>query len=252
MIPHSYSLSMQGVDPGRQENKEARTPAKKNRRHLDSTAEEEDAVAGSRSSSHSPPLSMSPRHDMKVRQISQGVEDLSWRNMRAPRTQSEGEEEELGSPERIDQGEVNIDAMTAIPMPPGPSETQIEGTQPDSTTSSQDPGMEVHHGNSLTSFIDSSNDPPCGLDSESDAAEKDKGLKRKLADRAVSAGPQDHTTVNSTIGLEPLKRPRDDADRDDNPRETKRPSPPPETEAESSKGISSFKLVCNLYFPELI
>ncbi|KAG6829062.1 hypothetical protein H0H92_005836 [Tricholoma furcatifolium] len=63
------------------EPRDTRTPAKKNRTQLDAT-EEEDDDSQSRSNSNSPPLGVSPPHEMKikVRQISQGVEDINWRN----------------------------------------------------------------------------------------------------------------------------------------------------------------------------
>jgi Ran-binding protein 3 len=51
---------------------------------LDPTVEEEDNGSGSGGSgSTPPPLLSSPRQEMriKVRQISQGVEDISWKNM---------------------------------------------------------------------------------------------------------------------------------------------------------------------------
>jgi Ran-binding protein 3 len=79
------SIRSQDVDPISKENKETRTPAKKNRIQLDPTEEEEDIMPRSRSNSDTPPQSVSPPQEMKmkVRQISQGVEDLSWRNMKA-------------------------------------------------------------------------------------------------------------------------------------------------------------------------
>ena len=66
------------------ERKDCITPLKKNRRRLDPTVEEEDNGSGSGGSgSTSPPILASPRQEMriKVRQISQGVEDISWKNM---------------------------------------------------------------------------------------------------------------------------------------------------------------------------
>ncbi|EGO22635.1 hypothetical protein SERLADRAFT_417027 [Serpula lacrymans var. lacrymans S7.9] len=68
--------------PHAPESKESRmSPAKKGRVQLDTTVEEDDAQQRSRTPSHphSPPLSVSPPHEVKVRQISQGVEDISWR-----------------------------------------------------------------------------------------------------------------------------------------------------------------------------
>ncbi|KAG2365127.1 hypothetical protein BDR07DRAFT_1399927 [Suillus spraguei] len=76
--------------------------------------------------------------------------------------------------------------------------------------------------------------PPARRPSDSDSGESEKGLKRKLADRGTSQGPENLVTLPSA---EPAKRPRDDTDKDENPRESKRPSPPPEqkpTVAETS------------------
>ncbi|KAG1879252.1 hypothetical protein F4604DRAFT_1579445 [Suillus subluteus] len=67
--------------------------------------------------------------------------------------------------------------------------------------------------------------PPARRPSDSDSGESEKGLKRKLADRGTSQGPENLVPLPSA---EPAKRPRDDANKDDNPRESKRPSPPPE------------------------
>ena len=89
-------------------------------------------------------------------------------------------------------------------------------------------------------------------DSDADFAEKDKGLKRKLADRATSQGPQDFNQIQASVNLEPLKRHRDDTDKDDNPRETKRPSPPPELNLEPKKSpaprLVRHRALCSLGF----
>ena len=68
------------------EHRDTRTPAKKYRTiPLDPTEEEEDGASQSRSDSGSPPLGVSPPQEikMRVRQISQGVEDLGWRKITA-------------------------------------------------------------------------------------------------------------------------------------------------------------------------
>jgi Ran-binding protein 3 len=65
----------------------------------------------------------------------------------------------------------------------------------------------------------------------------EKGLKRKFLERGTSQGPTENEESSKHV-LEPLKRPRDESDKDDNPRETKRPSPPP------SPPKSPLKLVC--------
>lgn len=67
--------------------------------------------------------------------------------------------------------------------------------------------------------------PPSRHASDSDSGDSDKGLKRKLADRATSQGPDNLAPLTSA---ESAKRPRDDTDTDNNPREPKRLSPPPE------------------------
>ncbi|KAG6879944.1 hypothetical protein C0992_009302 [Termitomyces sp. T32_za158] len=79
--PVSTTKPVGDVDVPR-ERRDTRTPAKKNRTRLDPTQEENDD-ARSRSNSNSPPLSTSPPNELKirVRQISQGVEDISWQNM---------------------------------------------------------------------------------------------------------------------------------------------------------------------------
>jgi Ran-binding protein 3 len=91
--------------------------------------------------------------------------------------------------------------------------------------------------------------PPARRPSDSDSGESEKGLKRKLADRGPSQGPENLVPLPSA---EPAKRPRDDTDKDDNPRESKRPSPPPEQKpaaAESSapkfvRHCLSFRKLC--------
>jgi Ran-binding protein 3 len=45
---------------------------------------------------------------------------------------------------------------------------------------------------------------------------------------------------------EALKRPRDDGDNDDNPRQTKKPSPPPEKNLDKEATATAPKLVCGL------
>lgn len=111
---------MQDVDPlTTREHKETRTPAKKNRTQLDTTEEEEDTVSRSRSNSRSPPLSASPPHEMKirVRQISQGVEDLGWRNMTAITPEKDDEVGSASTPPatRVEEnGSVDTEAGDAI------------------------------------------------------------------------------------------------------------------------------------------
>ncbi|KAJ7252545.1 hypothetical protein C8J57DRAFT_1474187 [Mycena rebaudengoi] len=170
--------------------RETRTPAKKNRLHLDSTAEEEDGGVP-RSRSQSPPAETiaSPPQEMKmrVRQISQGVEDLSWKTMKNAAAEKQHEDDE--------PTEIKVDAEE----PPALAEGDVVSRR----------------------------------DSDSDSGEREKGLKRKFLERGSSAGPQENGD-EPKAPTEALKRPRDDSDKDDNPRETKRPSPPPEPNARKS------------------
>jgi len=59
--------------------------------------------------------------------------------------------------------------------------------------------------------------------SGSDSGDPDKSLKRKLADRGTSHGPENGDAVRKIDDSETSKRARDD---DDNPRAKKRPTPP--------------------------
>ncbi|KAJ8079631.1 hypothetical protein PM082_011218 [Marasmius tenuissimus] len=191
-----------------QEQKETRTPAKKNRIHLGPTAEEDDH--GSRSRSNSPPtmLSTSPPQEMKmkVRQISQGVEDLSWRNRAQAKNEEKPDSQETSMNTEPDaQGrEDNVEVQ----------QTSDKERSPNGATPPTDDARAV---------------PTSRRDSQSDSGEKDKGLKRKYLERGTSAGPQEGEVAGQPA--EPIKRQRDDAGKDDNPRESKRLTPPPEGES---------------------
>jgi len=159
---------------------------------------------------------------MRVRQISQGVEDLSWQNMQAATPDKDADEDDAGpAPGDVQdliatQGptvNIKVDSETQDESPKTPEETQLTQSQSVMDVSPAVPRKEAS-GEETTFHFRS--------DSESGG---DKGLKRKFLERGTSQGPNE--TVD-TSGPEPLKRPRDEADGDDNPRETKRPSPPPE------------------------
>ncbi|KAJ7255429.1 hypothetical protein B0H12DRAFT_1202147 [Mycena haematopus] len=211
--PATTPKSATDTDPLIREYKEARTPAKKNRLHLDSTAEEEDGPI-TRSRSPSPGLdvdvSVSPPQEMKirVRQISQGVEDLSWQNMQNASPEKPGTLLEDSDP---------ID---------GSMEIKVDTEEPPSSDGATD--VPATEDASIASAVLSSR-----RDSDSDSGEKEKGLKRKFLERGSSAGPPENGD-DSKAPAEPLKRLRDDPDKDENPRETKRPSPPPEQNAPKS------------------
>jgi Ran-binding protein 3 len=203
------------------ERKDSVTPLKKNRRRLDPTVEEEDNGSGSGGSgSTTPPILVSPRQEMriKVRQISQGVEDISWKNMQHAYDKDEDVEIDSLSEATLEpalklttqKDKVNcravMDGDDSSPTTPDISllSQSIQNVQDDATTSNLSPNTPTR--------------PRKGSDSG------EKGLKRKFLERGTSQGPADE---ESNHVPEPLKRPRDESDKDDNPRETKRPSPPP-------------------------
>ncbi|KAJ7696468.1 hypothetical protein B0H17DRAFT_929523 [Mycena rosella] len=229
--PATTPKSNTDSDPFVREYKDARTPAKKNRLHLDSTAEEEDGLI-TRSRSPSPgadvSVSVSPPQEMKmrVRQISQGVEDLSWQNMQnatpqkttalAPFVGSHSHSEDSDPMESADgSAEIKVDAEEP-PSSDGAVEIPAAEDAPPEPSSLMPAGL-----------------PARRDESDSDSGEKEKGLKRKFLERGTSAGPQENGD-ESKASAEPLKRLRDDPDKDENPRETKRPSPPPEPNARKS------------------
>lgn len=185
----------------------------------------------------------SPPHEVKVRQISQGVEDID-----------------------CDDG---TDVVEGAQIPEVASFDGSEGTTPvaaSGTPSAIEGSAEQDAGAGDSTMQDSEK----SSDSEGN---EEKRLKRKLADRATSHGPE---TSQAIVGKksarpkvndnsprakkrisspgtpemaldakkltppstppalddkisEPLKRPREDGEKDDNPRHTKKPTPPPET-----------------------
>lgn len=196
--------------------------------HLDTTLEEDvlDAQSQSRSRTpsypQSPVLSVSPPHDVKVRQISQGVEDMKWQQ--GPQSQQEARSDSqlsITPSQDANEMQASIKATQAV------SESQSAQAPPCSLSSVDDTTEDVEEAQDTASSL-----PHTRRTSESDGGETEKGLKRKLADRATSLGPESGPST-VTPSAETAKRPRDDADKDDNPRVSKRPSPPPEQNDES-------------------
>ncbi|KAJ7716134.1 hypothetical protein B0H16DRAFT_1614505 [Mycena metata] len=213
--PATTPKSTADSDPLVREYKDARTPAKKNRLHLDSTAEEEDGgITRSRSPSLGPDVSVSPPPEMKirVRQISQGVEDLSWQNMKN------------ATPEK---STALASFMDADESADGSTEIKVDTEEPPSSDGAVDVSIADDAAREPSSAL------PSRVDSDSDSGEREKGLKRKFLERGTSAGPPENGDKPNGPA-EPLKRLRDDPDKDENPRETKRPSPPPEKDAHKS------------------
>ncbi|KAF9224070.1 hypothetical protein BS17DRAFT_94603 [Gyrodon lividus] len=198
---------------------DVKSPAKRGRVHLDTTLEEDTVDAQSRSRSrtpshpHSPALSVSPPHEVKVRQISQGVEDIKWQQ----RLPTQNETEPFDTEAEASSDKEDRIAATQVDLAEEPTEMP-----PSSFTSNEDATAEAEEAEDTTSSL-----PHTRRASESDSGEPEKVLKRKLADRGTSQGPENGPST-ATASVETSKRPRDDTDKDDNPRVSKRPSPPPE------------------------
>lgn len=204
-------------------------PLKKNRRRLDPTKEEEDGGgSGSASGSPpSPPTLASPRQEMKrkVRQISRGVEDINWKNIKPVKFEKDTDVE-IDSVEPIAEAAVEDDADPGTHQELADKDNKAE--EEDSPPKTPDDSVLSRSVQDVRSVVDSpmvtSPEAPIRLRAGSESHEK--GLKRKFLERGTSHGPPENGE-SSQQPPEPLKRPRDEADKDDNPRETKRPSPPP-------------------------
>jgi Ran-binding protein 3 len=232
------------MDVSPKDHKESRTPAKKNRVSLDTTAEEDDNVVQPRSPSLSPPQSASPPHEIKVRQISQGVEDITWRNNLASGACVTPERE----PDALSDFDVtdnHVDPMISEDAGlPSPAATQIEEVPPPSNDSSVASAMEVHvDAPTEPNVLPKDHDPHqthSRRGSESDGFEREKGLKRKLGDRAISVGPQDAVVaVKATAAIDSLKGSTDISEESKSAKGTKNPSPPLESVSESNQTSTS-------------
>lgn len=238
---------MKDTDPFARERKHSSLPLKKNRRALDPTEEEEDnAISnsgpGSRSDSGSPDtrgvesVLTSPRREMrrKVRQISQGVEDISWKGPIDPTTSDKDIEIEASSASSVD---VISHAPTAEVLNGEAQDYEVCRKIDEEQTPPKTP-EESGHSQSIQDIPHLNPDTAMQSPERSSRAIdeaghlrvssgiNDKGLKRKFLERGTSQGPSENGDTEQHPS-EALKRPRDDADKDDNPRESKRPTPPP-------------------------
>ena len=163
---------------------------------------------------------------IKVRQISRGVEDLSWRKNKSE------------SPEGLPRSNKREDDDVILSQSTGNGDHDEAGkpldrdedneTPPKSPVDSQMSQMSQSVPN--IRFGAKEHEAPrvaVSQHSRKNSESGDKGLKRKYLERGTSQGPQDTSDLPKSPA-EPTKRLRDDPDRDENPRETKRPSPPPE------------------------
>ncbi|TFK82939.1 hypothetical protein K466DRAFT_590131 [Polyporus arcularius HHB13444] len=257
--PGTPQAATQEPDP---ERKDRRTPAKKNRISdpaLETTQEETEDDT---------PTSGSPPHETKVRQISQGVEDITWKQIKkddpaehavdhameeVPEGQLEQVASEATKPTADDAKETNQQDTTLPPLLQGENPPILDDTAGDFEDSGAAAGAE-HPANShipgapqppapavppaSTSVSTSPSDTqvssiplPRHHRRDSDSSDQEKGLKRKLGDRTVSESLVSGETLPGRNGVTTAgatKRPRDDPEADPNTREKKRPTPPPE------------------------
>ena len=207
-------------------------------------------------------VSGSPPHETKMRQIGEGVHGIE---MKKKDTEDDGRvvaftpfptTEDAPSEEKSPKPEEPLPTVTDSVVP------EPDLAQPETTTSVAEPSA-------------ANDDPPVLLDKPKRASadyllpfpatrrgsdssgEQEKGLKRKLGDRAVSesreaeavgkkASKKDLTDAATSCAVG-TKRSRDEEDKDPNPKEAKRPTPPPEetakTEVEKPPVASSSKVV---------
>ncbi|KAF5319013.1 hypothetical protein D9611_012671 [Ephemerocybe angulata] len=252
--PAGTPTTPQDVDSATRQRKDSstRTPAKKNRRVLDSTLEEDDhnGTTRSRSNSVSPPLSVavSPRQEMRIRQISQGVGDLHWKNMQQEPDDRDEEmfDEKAGlqpageglqdaaiidSDKDGGAGTVTDQTHDAIVV----DETQVNAADtpprtPDASLSQVVPtevkALDVPTESTGAGHLAATSDASLRSDGESGT---DKGLKRKFLERGTSQGPTEDLPTTST---EEKNTPSEAAQDAVKPHDTKNPSPTPESQPE--------------------
>lgn len=291
---NAYKTHSQDTDPPIRERKDSRIPLKKNRRGLDPTEEEEDGTgSGSRSGSVSPPtvtILASPRQEMKnkVRQISRGVEDITWKGVDSSGSDKNGDVDiasvpllapptVLGKPNDKAKEDSDLDNIMADDHETPPDEhkdTDIEPVpslaQPSALRKETDQFREESVKDTDNTMADDYETPPktpeqstfsrsiqdvqaidtpmvlaspMATNHRRVGSENEKGLKRKYLERGTSHGPPESGEPSVKLN-EPLKRPRDGSEKDDNPRETKRPSPPPSPPRPSPPSPKVPKLVC--------
>ena len=211
------------------------------------------AIEGDSGDEHKMVISVSgsPPHETKMRQISEGVHGIEMKKV-----------------DTGDDGRVVV--LTPFPTAESPA-VEVKPIDPEEPPAKRaDP---VLADGAVTSAVTDdvllpldrkkrgstdSLPPVLGSRRGSDSSvEQEKGLKRKFGDRAVSesretervgkkASKKDVTDA-ATTSAAGTKRARDEESKDPNPKEAKRPSPPPEkaakTQAERSPVASSSKVV---------
>ena len=183
----------------------------------------------------------SPPHETKMRQISEGVYGIEMKKTDAedddpavtptpfPTTEDAAGDDK--SPDSKEPPTILTDSAVPDLVQPEPSISPAE-----SSAATDEPLAPLDRPKrASTDYLLPFPSSRRGSDAE---VEQEKGLKRKLGDRAVSesreaecvgkkASKKDVTDA-ATTSAAGTKRARDEEDKDPNPKEAKRPSPPPE------------------------
>ena len=206
-------------------------------------------------------VSGSPPHETKMRQISEGVHGIEMKK----KDQGDDDRVVTSTPFPTTEDAVGDDKSSPDPEEPRATLTDPavpDVVQPETTTSSaESSAVNDEPLAPLDKPKRASADyllPFPGSRRGSDSSvEQEKGLKRKLGDRAVSESreaecvgkkaPKKDVTDAATTCAAGTKRARDEEDKDPNPKEAKRPSPPPDktakTETKEPPVASSSKMV---------
>lgn len=168
-----------------------------------------------------PELLTSPRYDANVKHIRRKVEGMQWDDReRDPSLASTSEPASL-------QDSVTLGPATYIGEPGSRIGPAIESQENDK----ENGDTAEDHRNDIANPPPDSVEGPTG---DSDSDDQEKGSKRKIDDRLPSASLDDAPSKKAGLNNDVGKRSRENED-DENPREKKRPTPPPESAAQEGE-----------------
>lgn len=206
-----------------------RIPAKKNRLQSISPEDEDE----DETTPHTPPTATSalpitsPAHESKVTHIGQRVKDLSWKDNNPNASDSlvpdlESDEQMISNKSSPTPQDPFTDEAAVDQIPPEQPLPTVDIPE-ENVQMSQDPvaPQTAEDFSELPGVQPSTSDT---IQMEPDA-DKERPLKRKLD------APATDDTLTKSLSQDSAKRPRDQSDVDDNPREAKRITPPPASEA---------------------
>lgn len=205
------------------------------------TTEEEDETPPESPTKVPVDLSTSPPYETKVRQISRKVRGMKWDDKEKSTPElSQDTQEIIAEPAEPQPHTGNGDLQPPVEIiqdeqiiPEDREEFEAASPKEPITPVDDEPQTPVE---AVPESSKDSGPPPSTTQTiESEPDEQDKVLKRKIGERQTSAGPEEQPAKPTA---EASKRARDDNEEDVNPRERKRPTPPPEEREEhvSDKG----------------